>query len=116
MIRKEILSEDFDLNSIQPGGPIQVEVPQGAVKILMSLDYQTGAYQDAAFTLGACHNVSPVRGTGVSADGSSVNAGGSISRGVLYDCGTLSAGSQSITWTLTGTLQGHVKLYADMPA
>jgi hypothetical protein len=116
LVRKEFFSQDFSLNSLKPGGPIQVQVPEGAARVLMSLDYQTGAYQDPAFTLGECHKVSPVSGTGVSANGSSVNAGGSTSRGVLYDCGALSAGSQSITWTLTGTLQGHVKLYADMPA
>src|SRR5438105_3569039 len=64
--RKEILSQDFDLNSAQPSGPIPVTVPQGAVKVLLSLDYGTGAYQDASFTLGDCKNVSPVTGTTIS--------------------------------------------------
>ena len=115
LTRKEILSEDFNLNGFGPATPIQVQVPPGAVKVFMALDYQTGIYQNASFTLGNCDHVSPVTGTAVSQNGTTVNMAGSVTMGVLYDCGAISAGEQKITWTLTGMLQGRVKVYADLP-
>ncbi|HUR63531.1 MAG TPA: hypothetical protein VM241_03520, partial [Candidatus Thermoplasmatota archaeon] len=100
-------------NSAQPTPPIGVQVPTGAAKVLMALDYEAGAYKDASFTLGECKNVSPVTGTAASAAGAT--AGGTVNRGVQYDCGKLE-GAQQVTWSLTGTLRGHITVYADVPA
>ncbi|HUR63974.1 MAG TPA: hypothetical protein VM241_05790 [Candidatus Thermoplasmatota archaeon] len=115
LTRKEILSQDFSINSAQPGPPIAVQVPTSAAKVLLALDYQAGAYKDASFTLGACKNVSPITGTAASVAGADVQNGGTVNRGVQYDCGKLE-GAQQVTWSLTGTLRGHITVYADVPA
>jgi hypothetical protein len=116
LVRKEILSQGFDLNSAQPSPPIAVLVPTSAAKVLLALDYETGAYKDASFTLGECKGVSPVTGTGASVAGAAVQGSGTVNRGAQYDCGKLAEGAQQVTWSLTGTLRGHITVYADVPA
>lgn len=107
-----ILSQDFQIDSVQGGEPIPVTVPEGTSNVYMALDYRDGAYNDASFTLGECRGVAETEGTAAEAQNAGVFVG-SMKAGVLFGCGPLPPGVHDVTWKLTGVLMGHITVYAD---
>ena len=115
-VRKTILEQDFVIDSNSPGGTDPVTVPSNVTHVWLTMDYTFGAFQDAGFTLGGCHHVSTDTSTAVYTPNGQSHLNGNVSPGELFDCGAMPAGAASISWSLTGHAEGHLTVFADVPA
>lgn len=108
-----VLDQEFLIDSTQGAGALAFKWPRGGWSY-MALEYSDGAFADAAFALGGCEEVTPIEGAAVLVGGQGATLLGSMSIGVLYECGWLDAGAQQVAWTLgAGVLGGRVQVYAE---
>lgn len=113
-MRQAILDQEFTIGAEGPTGSFDVEVPQGTVAVFLKLEYRSGAFQDPSFTLGECVRVTPIEGVAVMAEGGYAGTG-SMSGGVLYECGAMAPGTHQLQWEVgNGFVQGHLTVYADV--